>query len=450
MKKILLFLFLLPLFCHGQLMSYYSSPTTTTTAATWTPPAAWVDSAGVIDVTDGAALAFNRIKILVNTRTELSTYAFTVTCPNGYKVRWMKSGSWYNYSSAATAQFTYDTTLTQKYCVIEIAPQGTDSITAFTVAAHSLATQPQRPAYLWVAANYKGVSPIMGVVATVPNQGKLEAVWLSSVTSIGTSTFNTCYSLQSIVIPSSVTSIGTSAFQSCYSLQSIVIPSSVTSIGTSAFSGCLSLQSVVIPSSVTSIGTSAFQSCLSLQSVVIPSSVTSIGTSAFSTCYSLQSIVIPSSVTSIGTSAFQSCYGLANAVYTGTITTAESHDNLFTSTEQITKLNWAGLKTTHFDFLGASGKLNKLGSAGNIASDSIPIRIDWTNSTFSNTTTPQLNLSYNQMDTTQIQKIFKCLPTVGGAGSNTKQLTVVGCSGAATLSTWAVAIATNKGWQVLK
>ena len=82
-----------------------------------------------------------------------------------------------------------------------------------------------------------------------------------------------------------VTSIRSSAFQTCSSLQSITIPSSVTSIGDYAFSGCSSLQSINIPSSVTSIGDYAFQNCSSLQSINIPSSVTSIGTSAFSGWY---------------------------------------------------------------------------------------------------------------------------------------------------------------------
>ena len=90
-----------------------------------------------------------------------------------------------------------------------------------------------------------------------------------------------------------------------------MIPSSVTSIGASAFNYCYSLASIVIPSSVTSIGNYTFNYCYSLASIVIPSSVTSIGNYAFNYCYSLASIVIPSSVTSIGANAFNYCYGMA-------------------------------------------------------------------------------------------------------------------------------------------
>ena len=65
-------------------------------------------------------------------------------------------------------------------------------------------------------------------------------------------------------LSNSVTSIGDTAFQNCYSLTSITIPSGVTSIGNSAFRSCFSLTSITIPSGVTSIGNSAFQSCYSI------------------------------------------------------------------------------------------------------------------------------------------------------------------------------------------
>ena len=71
---------------------------------------------------------------------------------------------------------------------------------------------------------------------------------------------------------------------------SFTLPSSVTSIGSSAFSGCSSLQSIEIPLSVTSIGYEAFSYCRALTSIVIPNSVTSIGESVFFDCYSSTTI----------------------------------------------------------------------------------------------------------------------------------------------------------------
>ena len=113
--------------------------------------------------------------------------------------------------------------------------------------------------------------------------------------------------IRSYIIPSSVTSIGDSAFEGCFSLRNIAIPSSVTSIGKSAFSGCTYLSSLVIPDSVVTIGTHAFCGCESLTHLVIPSSVKSIGEGAFYGCSSLDSIFIPNGLINIGKYAFDRC-----------------------------------------------------------------------------------------------------------------------------------------------
>ena len=53
--------------------------------------------------------------------------------------------------------------------------------------------------------------------------------------SIGSYTFNYCYSLKNVTLPYNATSIGTSFFNPCYNLREIVIPQSVTSIAANAF-----------------------------------------------------------------------------------------------------------------------------------------------------------------------------------------------------------------------
>ena len=79
MKWILILLFF-PLLVHGQL--YYTKPTTGTTTTPyiyngdWSPPSIWADSLGVIDITDGRALAASTIKILDNDRSNAEKAVF--------------------------------------------------------------------------------------------------------------------------------------------------------------------------------------------------------------------------------------------------------------------------------------------------------------------------------------------------------------------------------------
>ena len=98
-----------------------------------------------------------------------------------------------------------------------------------------------------------------------------------------------------VYYPSSVTNIGSYTFDSYYALSSIIIPSSVTSIADSAFDSCFALSSIVIPSSVTSIGASAFSHCYALGIVTINATTppTLGGTNAFSTTYQKR-IYVPS------------------------------------------------------------------------------------------------------------------------------------------------------------
>ena len=179
----------------------------------------------------------------------------------------------------------------------------------------------------------------------------------SSVTAIGSRTFQGCTGLTSFEIPSSVTDIGGYSFAECTGLTEITIPNSVTTIGYDAFRGCSGLTSVTIPNSVTDIGHDAFANCTGLTSVKwnvkscsqckgfnnLPN-ITSfefgneVETIPAYCCYNLtglKSITIPSSVTRIGSSAFAGCTALTSVKWNAK-SCSDSFNNVFQDCTGIT------------------------------------------------------------------------------------------------------------------
>ncbi len=184
-----------------------------------------------------------------------------------------------------------------------------------------------------------------------------------TVKKIGSSAFNDCNSLNSVIISDSVISIGDRAFYNCTGLTSLSIGNSVESIGLYAFLNCTGLTSVILPNHVESVAYNAFASCEGLikcaypsiltsnpfyigptsveypaegaefeegyiwgpnKSAIyfapitlegeyeIPASVSSIGEYAFSRCEGLTSVIIGNSVKSIDYLAFYKCTGLTS------------------------------------------------------------------------------------------------------------------------------------------
>lgn len=209
-----------------------------------------------------------------------------------------------------------------------------------------------------IQSKIKGVS-VMSIASKAFDSCKsLNSIVIpDGVTSIKYHAFSDCSNLTSIVIPDSVTSIGTQAFFSCSNLTSVTIPDSATSIEYDTFDGCKSLTSIIVddnnsvydsrencnaiietatntlvrgcnttvfPKSVTSIGSNAFNGCSNLTSITIPDSVTSIGIDAFKYCSNLTSVTISDNMTSIGSDAFRFCYKLKSVTYKGTTYTSKS------------------------------------------------------------------------------------------------------------------------------
>ena len=176
-----------------------------------------------------------------------------------------------------------------------------------------------------------------------------------SVTSIGKSAFECCYSLTSITIPESVTEIGSHAFSECYKLYEVYNKSNLAITAGSYINGEVAYYAknvytddsgesklhtvgdyifyvdedniellayigdeiaITLPSDYEGkdyiIAYSAFYGCSSLTSITIPKGVTEIGEWAFEGCSSLTSITIPESVKTIGEGAFLGCTSLTS------------------------------------------------------------------------------------------------------------------------------------------
>ncbi|MBR5167912.1 MAG: leucine-rich repeat protein [Salinivirgaceae bacterium] len=93
--------------------------------------------------------------------------------------------------------------------------------------------------------------------------------------------FSECLKLETVNIHDGV-SMESVVFQYNTIIKSVTLPSGLTTIPSSTFNGCSSLEKIVIPDGVTTIESQAFQSCSSLTEIIIPATVTVITNYAFS------------------------------------------------------------------------------------------------------------------------------------------------------------------------
>ena len=175
--------------------------------------------------------------------------------------------------------------------------------------------------------------------------------------------------------------------------------------------------------------------CVDLQSCVIPTFASVSNTSyMFSSCYSLKYITLPTSWGSVSNTRnmFASCYSLKyinNIDYLGSISVACEFTDFAKDCEFLqTTITIASL-ISKIGIYGASGYKLKVTS----------IRLTNASSTFGGSS-PQVNVSYTDLDATALNTLFGDLPTLTG-----KTIVITGCTGAATCDT---SIATGKGWTV--
>ena len=124
--------------------------------------------------------------------------------------------------------------------------------------------------------------------------------------------------------------IGYYAFKNCINLSGdITFAGRISTIGTSAFEDCHSLENVVFNAYVKDIPDQCFYNCYALKKVVMNDRIESIGKFAFANCTSLKEITIPASVTSISKTAFNGDEGLVISCYTDSAAHQYAVDNGF-------------------------------------------------------------------------------------------------------------------------
>lgn len=159
------------------------------------------------------------------------------------------------------------------------------------------------------------------------NNDALTEVYLSSsVTTIGTSSFDGCsmpnfYAYENGEwkvgkLPAKLEVIGDYAFRGIGS-EFLGLPDSIKSVGKSAFEDCAWLLGS-LPKSLTSLSESAFKNCERLTITEIPSGITSIPTNVFYGCTATKVVTIPATVKTIADTAFGMCTGLTKVAFSGT------------------------------------------------------------------------------------------------------------------------------------
>ena len=173
------------------------------------------------------------------------------------------------------------------------------------------------------------------------------------VIKIGKSAFESCETINTLIIHDGIETIGDHAFKSCSSLENISIPKSIKSIGLDAFANCFQIQAVYItdlaawanirfncetsnpitytrnfyingkavtdlafPDSLTEIKDYTFTYYEGLRSVTFgeKSKVSVIGRDAFLNCRNLISVILPPGLDTIRNNAFKGCYRLVEVV----------------------------------------------------------------------------------------------------------------------------------------
>ena len=291
-------------------------------------------------------------------------------------------------------------------------------------------------------------------------------------------TFGGCTSITSITLPNnaqnSCTTMANMCVQ-CNKLETIVMPTSLTAVNnlSTMFNNCFELKSVTFPSTMNSVTTidNIFNNCRSLTSVTLPTSmsVCTIASFAFSACYSLTSLTMPATI-SLNLTTYsglvQQCPNLTTLTLPTTQTAlCNNISNMFFGCGSLTTItnlnrvgnNGAATPLVNGQMTGLQGSYaNRLTSLSFVNPFSV-LSLNGENSTTNfnrlnslrllnagagqwTGSSPQINVSYCDLGVAALNQLFTDLTTI-----TSKTINITGCTGAAGCTR---SIATAKGWTV--
>jgi len=461
------------------------------TGGTWQPQPEWIDISTVGD---------NEINLLVTEGTGIA-FSTTVAGAGTYTIDWgdgtvetsRASGTIYMHQHIANGT-AWGATYTWKIRIYG----ATGDITGWKVERHTYTTRKQYHPILWAVFGTMGMttyanafynttdddvncvdlqSCVIPTFASVSNTSNMfySCCALSSITlptswgsvSNTRNMFSYCYALSSITLPTSWGSVSntSSMFSYCCALSSITLPTSWGSVSNTSymFASCHALSSITLPTSwgSVSITSNMFASCYALSSITLPTSWGSVSntSSMFATCCALSSITLPTSWGSVSNTSymFSSCYALSSITLPTSWGSVSNTRNMFASCyslKYINNIDYLGSISVACDFTDFAKDCEFLQTTTTIASliskigiygasgyklKVTSIRLTNASSTFGGSS-PQVNVSYTDLDATALNTLFGDLPTLTG-----KTIVITGCTGAATCDT---SIATGKGWTV--
>ena len=386
------------------------------TGGTWQPQPEWIDISTVGD---------NEINLLVTEGTGIA-FSTTVAGAGTYTIDWgdgtvetsRASGTIYMHQHIANGT-AWGATYTWKIRIYG----ATGDITGWKVERHTYTTRKQYHPILWAVFGTMGMTTYANAFYNTTDDDV------------------NCVDLQSCVIPTFASVSSTSyMFASCYALSSITLPTSWGSVSYTSymFSYCHALSSITLPTSWGSVSNTSnmFSYCHALSSITLPTSWGSVSNTSnmFSSCYALSSITLPTSWGSVSNTSnmFSHCHSLKyinNIDYLGSISVACDFTDFAKDCEFLQTTTTIASLISKIGIYGASGYKLKVTS----------IRLTNASSTFGGSS-PQVNVSYTDLDATALNTLFGDLPTLTG-----KTIVITGCTGAATCDT---SIATGKGWTV--